>query len=351
MRDISKMQSQDLVVRFRAAAGREREVLGEFLLLLGEIDERRLYADEGYPALYQYVMALGYTEAETFTRIVVARLLRRMPHLYESLVAGRLSLTALRILAPHLSDDNASELVAKAEGQCVREVEKVVAGMGRPKRLAKAATPLALEETPSPGTDRPAPTIKHDKVRHVTAEIVEIRFSAKDELRDKLDRAKAVARTKGVKGTLDDVLSHVLDDYLDRHDAKRKATRRVAKLAGGPRAASTGAAPRPSATVAAVRTTNARSRYVPKAIEARVTARSGYKCSHVDASGRRCSATIGLQLDHIVPFARGGSSTDPDNLRYLCGAHIRLAADRAFGAAYIANRIAERRAPVSHVSK
>jgi len=39
---------------------------------------------------------------------------------------------------------------------------------------------------------------------------------------------------------------------------------------------------------------------------------------------RICGSTKDLQYDHIIPWSRGGSSTDPDNIQLLCGYHNRL---------------------------
>jgi hypothetical protein len=61
-----------------------------------------------------------------------------------------------------------------------------------------------------------------------------------------------------------------------------------------------------------------------------VLERDGLGCSWVDAHGVRCGSRAWLQLDHREPAGKGGSS-EPDNLRLLCRAHNRLAAERAYG--------------------
>ena len=67
-----------------------------------------------------------------------------------------------------------------------------------------------------------------------------------------------------------------------------------------------------------------RSRYIPAPVRREVWLRDGGCCSYVDPhSGRRCGSRFLLELDHIVPFALGGSS-EPGNLRVLCAAHNRF---------------------------
>jgi len=62
------------------------------------------------------------------------------------------------------------------------------------------------------------------------------------------------------------------------------------------------------------------------------------RCTHVDASGRRCEARSNLQYDHILEYARGGEAT-VDNIRLRCPAHNRLAAERTYGAGFMQHKI------------
>ncbi|MEK7743726.1 MAG: HNH endonuclease [Elusimicrobiota bacterium] len=74
-----------------------------------------------------------------------------------------------------------------------------------------------------------------------------------------------------------------------------------------------------------------------------VWCRDGGRCAFIGPDGRRCPETAGLEVDHIVPWAAGGSSTDTRNLRLACRQHNLLFARRCFGAAAIENAIQRRR--------
>ncbi|HUV36841.1 MAG TPA: HNH endonuclease signature motif containing protein, partial [Patescibacteria group bacterium] len=77
-----------------------------------------------------------------------------------------------------------------------------------------------------------------------------------------------------------------------------------------------------------------RSRYIPQEIRDKVFARDGGRCTFIGPSGRRCDCRWNLQVDHIIPFAKGGRNA-PDNLRLLCAKHNRLAAEKEYGPAHM----------------
>ena len=58
--------------------------------------------------------------------------------------------------------------------------------------------------------------------------------------------------------------------------------------------------------------------------------RDGGSCQWRLESGGVCGATHRLEIDHVVPVARGGRST-VDNCRLTCRPHNVLAARQVFG--------------------
>jgi 5-methylcytosine-specific restriction endonuclease McrA len=68
------------------------------------------------------------------------------------------------------------------------------------------------------------------------------------------------------------------------------------------------------------------SRHIPAAVKRDVWLKGGGQCAYVDPqTGHKCLSTHWLQIDHIIPFAKGGP-TIPENLRLLCANHNRLEA-------------------------
>lgn len=68
--------------------------------------------------------------------------------------------------------------------------------------------------------------------------------------------------------------------------------------------------------------------------------RDGEQCSFVGRDGVRCEAKSFLQVDHIRPRARGGGG-ETENARVLCAAHNRHEARRAFGHAFMDEKLAK----------
>jgi hypothetical protein len=74
---------------------------------------------------------------------------------------------------------------------------------------------------------------------------------------------------------------------------------------------------------------------VPAYVRRYVWERDGGCCRWPIEGGGVCGSKLRLEIDHIVPRARGGPST-PGNLRLLCGFHNAEAARRSFGEGWMA---------------
>ncbi len=87
------------------------------------------------------------------------------------------------------------------------------------------------------------------------------------------------------------------------------------------RRAAAGSKPAGAATAAAK--PRASGRAIPAVVKRQVWQRDGGRCSYVDRqTGRRCNSRHLIEMDHILPYALGGSAV-PGNVRLLCGVHHR----------------------------
>ena len=81
--------------------------------------------------------------------------------------------------------------------------------------------------------------------------------------------------------------------------------------------------------------------HVPNATLREIAARDGLRCTYIGEGGHRCEAREFLQIHHEHPWARGGGES-LENLSLLCASHNKLLAERDFGAAHVARRVAAR---------
>ena len=180
----------------------------------------------------------------------------------------------------------------------------------------------------------------------VLEEMFEIKFGASQEFIGKIEKTRALLSTKYHKKIeFEELFSIVMDEYIERHSPEGRIRRKekreqkkaaktlknVAKKGNGTgraakKVAETSKKPsnKPGTDKKEV------SRYIPRRVRDEVHVRDKGRCTYVSPGGRRCSATSDLQIDHIVPYARGGDNS-PSNLRLLCGKHNRLEAERAYG--------------------
>src|SRR6185503_17355023 len=125
----SGLSDHDLLTRLLALAGKEREATVELVAHLAALDSRpSVYAAKGYGSLFTYcVEGLRLSEDATCNRIYAARACRRFPKILEALAAGEMSLTSVRMLSPHLTDENWQTVLARAGGRSRRDIEALVA--------------------------------------------------------------------------------------------------------------------------------------------------------------------------------------------------------------------------------
>jgi hypothetical protein len=292
------MSDRDVVERLRELLSEERRLTAAVLLHLGEVEARQLYRPAACASMFTYcTQLLGMSEDQAFKRIRAARAARRYPAVAMAIAAGRLHLSGAVLLAPHLSEENAEELVAEASGKSKAEIEIVLARRAprpdRPERLKRVAEQTELVAPEPPGRA----AVGAAKVAPLAPERFALELTIGGVTRDKLLRAQALLRHQVPSGDLAEVLDRALDALLDRVEGRKLGKTRA------PRAAKKSRNPR----------------YVPRAVRRQVVARDGERCSFVAEDGRRCEETGFLELDHVVPVARGGRASD--GIRILCRSH------------------------------
>jgi len=156
---LSRLSDADPVARVKSIVARERDAAAELVAHLAELDTRDVHLRDGYPSLFVYCRdALGLTEWEAYNRIEVARAARQFPVILDMLADGSVNLTAVRLLAPHLTPGNHREVLESARGKKKPEVTEIVARLSpRPdvppsfRRLPEARPESTAPAAPVPG--------------------------------------------------------------------------------------------------------------------------------------------------------------------------------------------------------
>jgi 5-methylcytosine-specific restriction endonuclease McrA len=152
-------------------------------------------------------------------------------------------------------------------------------------------------------------------------------LNASSALKEKLELSRPWSATPFQNGDVAAVLERALDLALEQVQKRRFAkTDKPRRKPGGMKSRSRGS----------------HREHIPNAVQREVATRDRLHCTYVSDDGCRCSARAFLQLHHEEPWARGGAS-NAENLRTLCAVHNRLLAERDFGAAHVAARLAARR--------
>ncbi|GEJ59102.1 HNH endonuclease [Anaeromyxobacter diazotrophicus] len=347
---------------------REQVAMAEFLVALAAFDRDRRWVDLGHTSLFYFLhRELGLSKGAAFYRKTAAELLQRYPELIEPLGDGRLCLSSVVELAKVITPENRAEVVARFFHASKREAQAVAAEL-RPRELvplrdvvtalepavpaaaaalrasapaargAAAAAPVADlpardltgdqlvhpdEPDSTPGSARAeqaataqpaAPPRPRDEVEPLTADLRRLHTTVSRRFLDKLAAARDALSHAQPGASTEAVLEAALDLLLAAQDKKRALVKK-------PRAAP----PRPSADP----------RHVLAEVKRAVWKRDGARCQWRMASGGICGSTTRLQLDHVVPVARGGAST-VENLRVCCAFHNQLAAREEFGPKHMA---------------
>jgi 5-methylcytosine-specific restriction endonuclease McrA len=176
-----------------------------------------------------------------------------------------------------------------------------------------------------------------------------IEFTVKPEFMKKYNKIKAMLSAKHPDGPgFEDVFNILMEEYLHRHSPESRIEKRNRRKgikkkrdAGNGKSRrhkkreqvehNEGSGKKPSVNnPGRKRSRSARSRHIPQEIRDKIFVRDGGRCTFTSPSGRRCSETRNLQIDHVIPFAKDGSNA-PENLRLLCFKHNQLMAEREYG--------------------
>jgi hypothetical protein len=333
----SLLSDRDLEAEVARLARAERAGTAVLIEHLAELYSRRLHERAGFASLFTYcTRVLLFSEHAAYDRIKAAKIARRYPGVLAMLASGRVNLTTVRLLAPHLTRANHHELFAAASGQTKRKVQELIA-----RRFPLPDVPASVRKVPvhsdapsldaSPGLPSPEapatvrtsseapsaadrgvsiPSPPRPLVLPLAPDRYRITFTASEDTTRKLELLRDLLRHAVPDGDPAEFVSRALDALLDDLLKKKFA------LTDRPRPG------RPNAE-------SGDSAYIPAEVKRAVFIRDGGHCAF-KGTHSRCSERAFLEFHHVVPRACGGRATVA-NVELRCRAHNGCEVDLWFG--------------------
>ncbi len=318
---VRRLFVHSLTERLRSLAGEERIVQADFLLHLDALDRRRGYAELGYPSLWEYCLrALHLREGEV-SRLAAARNEAAEPTSFavtsdsvDSTDAGNLADEAVPP-AQELRHEEQPRRASPAEVRAVAEAQWSlrVTLDGEARRDLETLMNLLAHKIPDGNL---AAVLKEALRCAIEKHAVRRGMLAPARKKSALSKGMDSAPAQAVLAA---------PSCSSRHDERDRSEIRDR---GRPSTTDGGEPPAPVSSARGARSANRPA--IPAEVRRQVWARDGGTCTFVARDGTRCESRWKLELDHVTPWALGGSSTI-DDLRLRCRAHNVLHAEEVFG--------------------
>ncbi len=261
---------------------RSNEATHKVLVGIAACEKERHFVVLGFGSIYDWLIKRHkFSESAAHRRVQASRLLALVPE--EKFTRGDVNLTTLtqvetsvrkeeKRTGQRMSQEAKRELVSKIERKTSAQTEQLLATEFPEAKTSKDTLRTLNEDHSRLTTDLPAKT------------------------RAKLERLKELLGTQNSAEVLDEAFTALLAKLETKETAPRETA----------------------------------AKSVPKKLRRYIIQRAK-TCEYVDpVTQQRCNSTHNLQVDHVIPKAKGGTN-QLSNLRCLCRQHNMHAAERIFG--------------------
>jgi hypothetical protein len=322
---LARLTDDELAARVKSLTVREHGIAACVIAHIAEMDTRDIHLRAGYPRLYDYCSSvLHLSEWEAWNRILAGRVARRFPILFDMLEEGSIHLTGIKLLAPHLTDENHRRVLESARFKSKLAIGEIVARLHPLPDVPTSVVPIpafpassdpatpelsATGSTPPPERrdTRDAPTFapplppaRPTTLTPLSPQRYKLQVTISGETLEKLRRAKDLLGHVVAGGDDDALLNRALTVLLDKL-TREKCARTDKPQPGRPRRPR---ARRPSAAVTRI-----------------VWERDGGRCKYTSTDGHRCEETRRVVPHHLDPWVLAGSPDDPAAYELRCQRH------------------------------
>lgn len=322
MTNLKAISNNELISRIEKLVRTERKITHLILVHILEIEERKIFAELGYDSMYAYMTrGLGYSEASAYRRVQSARLLKQAPSITEKIESGTLNLSQLtqvqkcikesQKVGQLITSETTLEILNKLENKNTFETEKVLAlEFDRPIQTHESIKPqqdnsvrlqVTLTQEQFQELEQAKSLLSHICHNGTWSEVIAT-------LAQEFNRRKLKGRTVGPVSREKDVNANLKPSHapiFPNSVAKKNTTQSFAATEVGP----------PSNTPTKNR------KYISVHTKRLLLNKAQNCCEYQDPlTQQKCHSKYKLQIDHILPWAKGGSD-DSKNLRILCQTH------------------------------
>ena len=261
------MSNEELEIQLGELVQTERRTTNEILQLILEAENRRLPLIRGHASTQAWLTDVyRYSESAAYRRIQAARLLKVVPEIEMKIAEGVLNLTTL----------------ALAQSTIQREEKRTGRKINRKEVISKIEGQSSKKTERTLAREFPELSFKKDSLRAISETESRLNVVIDEETRELLETARSQLSHAVPDGSANEILKRALKKFVKQGDTGAKT-------------------------------------------------KVGKRCEWMDPITRkRCNSTYQLQIDHIIPKAKGGTD-EPKNLRFLCRQHNLLEAECVFG--------------------
>jgi hypothetical protein len=266
-----KLTDRELHAEIILIRKHERDISIKLLDHLQEVFDRRLFADFGHSSLIRYmVKELGYSESAAFRRQQTLKLSYEVPEVRGLIQSGGLNITSAALIQGGLRNTKEKvDMVKRSHDKTSMEIKDLI-----------------VEVNPE--------LKKRDIINPVSGTESRVHLTLSKETLKKIEKLRSISKKK----SNDDVISLALDIALKSLDISEKKSNKVKYIAV---------------------------KNVPRSTVKKLKMRSSSRCEF-----EGCDEEFNLEIEHIIPRAKGGGH-DLANLKLFCRAHNQRAAIKEFG--------------------
>jgi hypothetical protein len=291
-----------LYKRTKETVAREREINLEVVLLIGCLEVKNAAVNLGIGKREDLACCLGLTPNMYWKRAQAGRVLLRHPEFIDLIMEGKTHVSHIAILAPKLTEANKSVFLDEIEGKSERELREFAA------------------------------SVNPDGSRKEVEPTIDVKLSLSKSQLELLERSREVLSSNGHVPSDEEIFAKALTGLLERRDPMQKAERAEVRARK-----KEGLSPiRKENELSSLRNTACGTSVkkgripIPAHVRHRVYLRDGGRCAYTEKDGKRCNSRVALQIDHLIPVAKGGGN-DLENLRLLCRQHNLIEGERLLG--------------------